>query len=768
MAIKLGKPVGPDLNKIGAAIKNALAKKAESNVETGLEDSPLNTEEGKTDAANVVVANTLPNSGNEVLDAAAKDENTSFQGLIEAKNLAEETDKEEQKIKAETAQENIDVSNAISETAKNLYSASQGSLAGYETTATKEQVQKDVATSTAKDIYSSIELPTGLALEKLGVQDYFPTIGDNIITGSFSGRRLGSVTMFGAGGTVIPFGLMDARKKALVDAAQKKQAAMQKLQELPNTSEQFNTAFKQYAHGRISALSLKYNYDPVAFMRDPEAMGELYRLQTAAEAIINVDKQFDDIIKNRIGADGKPNVYIPEELLQEMYDFQAGKLDNAEDYFSGKKNVSELLKNAKTYASGTRMVDARIAELLKYPTELPVNLKKGVKIDEAALKEIADARKQVKGGSGYDSYLSVIQKFYDIDVDGIVDPWMNEAGYPPDDPARQWVKDYFRAQIPPDTITAKFDYQANKDYDYWKARGDWAREDEEKMAYWETVNQKSIDQNLKDRITQSNGKIESINKQIYAVRANGSLTAEEKRTKIVELRRQKGGVLADAYNEYSAVFGAGMKVEVDPNDGRIVYGKVKVNRETQKSTALVGNGKLSIYVADEVVAGGNRQYKDGKSSSLEEFKKHVRFDKNGNAIFDKGWVPVSRGSGAAATAFDKELKQILDNSAGGALNMSASEHSVTAGYTSKGNKYKVNTDNIDAYANSKDQTMIVNTSANPIIQTDQKDAKGQPIYAPSRVRLSFETDLNNFADRQVIEEMSSPVQTNESKFMGNE
>lgn len=767
MAINKGKNTGPDLFKIGAAIKTALAKKAESDLESNVDDSPLNTEEGKTDAANVVVANTLPNSGNEVLNAATKDENISFQGLVDAKKLAGETDKEEQKIKAETAQQNIDVSNAISETAKNLYSASQGSLAGYETTATKEQVEKDVAAKTAKDIYSSIELPTGLALDKLGVQEYFPTIGDNIITGSFTGRRLGSVTMFGAGGTVIPFGLMDARKRALVEAAQKKQAALQKLQELPNAPEQLNTQFKQYAHGRISALSEKFNYDPAAFMRDKDAMAELYRLQTAAEAMINVDKQFDDIVKNRIGSDGKPTVYIPDELLQEMYKFQEGKLDNAEDYFSGKKNVSELLSNARTYASGTRMVDTRIAELLKYPRELPVNLKKGTQIDKAALKEIEAARKEIKGGSGYDAYLSVIKKYYEIDVDGIVDNWMNEQGYPADDKARQWTKDYFRAQIPPETITAKFDYQANKDYDYWAKRGDWAREDEEKMAYWETVNQKSIDQNLKDRITQTGSRIDKINDRIIAVRAS-SMSDEEKRKEIVALRREKGGILADAYNEYSAVFGAGMKVEVDPNDGRIVYGKVKVNRETQKSTAIVGNKKLTIYVAEEFVAGGKRQYKEGKSPSLEEFKKHVRFDKNGKAIFDKGWTPVSRGSGDAAEAYDKELKQILDNSAGGALNMSANEHNVTAGYTSKGNKYKVNTDNVGAYANSKDQTMIVSTSANPIIATDQKDAKGQPIYAPSRVRLSFETDLNDFADRQTIEEMSSPVQTNESKFMGDE
>jgi len=765
MAINKGKTTGPDL--IGAAIKTALAKKAESDLESNVDDSPLSTEEGKTDAANVVVANTLPNSGNEVLDAATKDENISFQGLVDAKKLAGETDTEEQKIKAETAKQNIDVSNAISETAKNLYSASQGSLAGYETTATKEQVEKDIVSKTAKDIYSSIELPTGLALEKLGVQDYFPTIGDNIITGSFSGRRLGSVTMFGAGGTVIPFGLMDARKRALVEAAQKKQAALQKLQELPNAPEQLNIQFKQYAHGRISALSEKFNYDPAAFMRDKEAMAELYRLQTTAEAMINVDKQFDDIIKNRIGSDGKPTVYIPDELLQEMYDFQEGKLDNAEDYFSGKKNVSELLNNARTYASGTRMVDTRIAELLKYPRELPMNLKKGTQIDEAALNEIQAARKEIKGGSGYDAYLSVIKKYYEIDVNGIVDNWMNEQGYPADHKARQWTKDYFNAQIPPETITQKIDYQANRDYDYWAKRGDWAREDEEKMAYWETVNQKSIDQNLKDRITQSDGKIESINQQIYAVRL-ALLPAEEKRAKIVELRRQKGGVLADAYNEYSAVFGAGMKVEVDPNDGRIVYGKVKVNRETQKSTAMVGNKKMNIYVADEVVSGGRRDYKDGRNQTLEDFRQHVRFDKNGNAIFDKGWVPVSRGSGAAAVAFDNELKQILDLSAGGALNLSANEHNVTAGYTSKGNKYKVNTDNIGAYANSKDQTMIVTTSANPIIATDQKDGKGQTIYAPSRVRLTFDTDLNNFADRQVIEEMSSPVQTNESKFMGNE
>lgn len=752
MAVRnTGTRLNKNIQKIGSSLKDILSK----NVSSEQEVNPLETEEGKVAAKNTVIANTLPNSGNEVLNAALKDKNISFQGLTEAYKIAKEADDEEQKIKAETAQENIDVSNAISETAKNLYSASQGSLAGYETTATKEQVEKDIEEKTKKDIYSSIELPTGLALEKLGVQDYFPTIGDNIITGSFSGRRLGSVTMFGAGGAVIPFGLMDARQRALADAAQKKSAAMQKLQELPDAPEQLNLQFKQYAHGRISALSEKHNYDPAAFMRDPEAMSELYRLQTTAEAMINVDKQFDDIIKNRIDKDGKPLYYIPEELLQQMYDYQKGKLDNAEDYFSGKKNVSELLENARTYADGTRMVDARLAELLDHPRQLPLNVKKGTTITPENIKELESARKMASSTGSYDSYVSALKKFYEIDVDGIVDPWMDQAGYPKDSRAREWVKQYFRAQIPKETVEAKWEDVANKKFDYMKFNKEFEYKKEKEMAYWETVAVKFKNANTEEALSNTQGKINQIDKRIIAIR-NSSMSPEEKTKRIGWLRKGKANVIADAYNELPGFQALGFKAQQDPDDPTRVYGIATVPSGERKKTMTTSNDQAFITLEN----GTQIPFKEFLSKGMT-----IKLDQSGNPIeiaYKKGFVPKARGTGGKAITFDEDMKALIPASRLGNTTGSAFEHQMEAGFTKGGTRYSLGTQNVGAYANSKDKTLLVTTKFNPTITGLDGTIK------PTSVELTLKSDIESFAQEQSMEVLSGVKGETKDKFQGNE
>ena len=98
------KPLRKGIGKIRTALRTAMAGGVVAAAE-----GALNTDEEKNDASNIIVANSLPNAGNEILDGAIKDENTSFQELTNAAKIAKEADVEEQKIKTQTAQQNIDV-----------------------------------------------------------------------------------------------------------------------------------------------------------------------------------------------------------------------------------------------------------------------------------------------------------------------------------------------------------------------------------------------------------------------------------------------------------------------------------------------------------------------------------------------------------------------------------------------------------------------------------------------------------------------------------
>jgi hypothetical protein len=691
-------------------------------------------------AANDVVARTLPSSGNKILDSLMRNKNNSFNTLVEAVDVAKKANEEEQKIKVQDR----DFKNAASQFLQNLYNQSQTKTT-YEGTTTKEEVEKDI-----EDVYSSIEYPSDVALERLGVQDYFPDIGTDINVGTYSGRRVGSVSIFAAPGMTIPFGLLDARKRALAQAAQNKSATMQKIQELPDTSDQFNIAFKGYAHSRVAALNEKHNYDPRSFMRDKEAMAELYRLQTTAKAIIDVDTQFDELLKNRIDKEGRVAYYIPEELLKQMYDFQAGKLDNMEDYFSGKKNVSDLLRNARNYADGTRMVDSRIAELLKYPRELPISIKKGVEITEENIKEIEESRKRAASTGSYDSYVSVLKKFYKIDVDGIVDPWMDDAGYPKDSPAREWIKQYFEAQIPKETIKAQWDNVANKNFDYFKFNKEFEYKKEQERSFW----QATADDYKKLQVDRA---LANAAPALRAIDANGSLSASEK-------QKRKQSILMDAYSQMGIgrYQGKAITVVTDPSDPNKVYGRVLANNK--EDIAVVPNdlGTMYVQVREYVKGKGWVPKMSGGKPVYEHVsvkKMYASMSPNGTESVNYGkYIPQSRINYKNNTEYDKYMAQFYNQAASGAVSTGVNEYQVQAGYMSGTNRYPLTTGNYGSFANSKesDKLLIVDTKTQ--FSIEKIDGEGNVTYDVSPIQISFKSDILDETQRKPLEVIATPKQ----------
>lgn len=59
---------------------------------------------------------------------------------------------------------------------------------------------------------------------RLHTEDYYPGINHNVGVGNYSGNIIGSTTLFAPGGALVPVGMMDARDKAVQQAAQAKAA----------------------------------------------------------------------------------------------------------------------------------------------------------------------------------------------------------------------------------------------------------------------------------------------------------------------------------------------------------------------------------------------------------------------------------------------------------------------------------------------------------------------------------------------------------------
>ena len=704
-------------------------------------------------AGNNVLATSLPKVGEAIMTSVQqKDDATStdFENANQLAKKADEVEIGEKKTAEAVSNDAVDieeeVANATSEFLANQGLVSEDATAtNYAATATKDQVAKDVET----DYLSQLYTPAAQTAMKLGVQDYFPTIGDNIAVGTYSGRRIGSSTIYAAPGIVIPMGMLDARKEALQAAAIQKQKKIQKLQELPNAPAQFNQTFKPYAHAKLNDILARNNYDPDLLIRDKEGMEELYKLQTTAQAFWDMDATVDNLLKGRFDKSGKQVYYLPEEAVKEMYDFRSGMLEDAEAYFTGEKKISERMKSLKTYADGTRMVDSRVAELLKYPSQIPMNLKTGKEINEAAIAEINDAIKKARGGSGYDQFVEVYKKYYDINVDGIVDPWMNDAGYAADDPARQWVKDYFRAQIPPESLIANFERQANDSFQYYQLAQKRKWEVEDKQSYWETVKKKFEEANVASEIT----------------KARAAIAAETDPVK-------KREILARSMNSLEE---SGFRVTADQYDPTRVYAVGKVNKDEALANPMsIGTNRAKIYVYERKKGKDNvwrTVYEDGKpkakwvyASDLASATKLTGTGTTGKAVFGQ-YLPVQgafkNDAGVLITNedFEKAMYTDLKASQTGGLMIAADEHRITPGWKDGTKNHKVTTGNIGSYDASNQKTLFVETKGNNVIYDAAKES-----YVPSSIMWTYESDLESIEDRSSLEVTAGEKQKNLEKY----
>jgi hypothetical protein len=72
----------------------------------------------------------------------------------------------------------------------------------------------------------------------LSLTDYYPDVNNPVGVGSYSGSMIGSTTLFAPGGGLVPLGMMDARDKAIQDAAYSKAKeydAFRKMYQAPTT-----------------------------------------------------------------------------------------------------------------------------------------------------------------------------------------------------------------------------------------------------------------------------------------------------------------------------------------------------------------------------------------------------------------------------------------------------------------------------------------------------------------------------------------------------
>lgn len=389
-------------------------------------------------------------------------------------------------------------------TVSNIVSTTQPTRPAFDQVATKDQVMNDIA---GMYIKGQENVPYAV-VEKLGIQDYYPNVGRDIAVGTFSGSRIGSQTIYSGAGALLPMGLYDARKRALKEAAKTKQAEIDKILTVPDTTPQLKEAFSAYALKKKYEDLARNNFDPALYSRDLEARKNDIMLEATAKKLTYATQMAQKLLDGTMPKDGKPGNYMPEEQKKLLRELLTGTMEDPEAFFSGKKNINDYSKNVKQYADGTVVINDMIKQWTANPVELPVNLKTGVALSEADVANINSATDQYlksveDGNPDTNSYMTMIKKYYDIDTK-VIDDWADAQGYDKNDPVRDTLKDYLKHQVPAASFIQKVVTNANQNVARGRLqleREKFEFEKEQQESFWGV-----IDQGMNNAVNRQTGK----------------------------------------------------------------------------------------------------------------------------------------------------------------------------------------------------------------------------------------------------------------------
>lgn len=429
-----------------------------------------------------VSANSPVTVGSTIVESISdKDPNASSETLNQARQNAKETNNIISNQKTEIVQSLnddifLDPSQAQSKYISSGAISAQGQTPSYESTVTKEQLLKDQAKNASKDLDDS----SNAVLEKLGIQDYYPTVGRDIAVGTFTGSRIGSQTIYTGAGGLLPMGLYDARRKALAETAKNNQAKVQEFINIGDTYEPYNEAYKAYANNILLDGAARNGWDINKINKDVNLRKQRDRLIALQKEITETSTITDEIIQNSKTKEGGTGVYYPPGVLDFAVKFRAGLLD-VDEILEGRKRISNITQPLIGFSNGTKWADGQIKQWVSADSKVkvPISLKTGKELRDSDYKKIGEAVKAINDGlPDQDSYISVLKEYYGLDA-SVVNEWSDINGIPKGDPSREWLKSYIEKQMPDESFTNEIKTFANQNFERYKFNKEFGLKKEE-------------------------------------------------------------------------------------------------------------------------------------------------------------------------------------------------------------------------------------------------------------------------------------------------
>jgi hypothetical protein len=207
------------------------------------------------------------------------------------------------------------------------------------------------------------------AMEKLGREDFFPGFRPVQEVGAVSGRIIGRQPIFVRSGGLFPFGIIEARKRALERAAQVKLAARSAILEGgPEGPPQYDRELKSAWFDFVNDWGQKVNWDFTNIKGDPEFMRGASSFFTLAKEMKFMTGTSKDILDDSMSKEK----FVPPDVEEFASKIWMGGLKFKEDIIDNPQKFIESSQKLQSYANlmniirteGTPLFEDQVSELV--------------------------------------------------------------------------------------------------------------------------------------------------------------------------------------------------------------------------------------------------------------------------------------------------------------------------------------------------------------------------------------------------------------------
>lgn len=362
------------------------------------------------------------NVGNAVSDAIRKNSNSTLEDVEAANDNAKNAEELSKNIN-NSIQGTEGAQDEDYQAVKNAIGNSQGKpqfskedvaymdMAG----ATEEEFVDALAEQQAKALAAKANAPLA-AVEALNLEHYFPNQGRSIAAGNFTGRYIGSRTIFSGFGSRAPISLVDARRRALERDAKEKAKAADKYFDMIDTAPQYNEALHEHVMEGMDWWLEKTGMNATELLSGKSKTSRQFlrwyqTMKDKAKEIDDLDERVRWIREHK----NDEGVFFTDEQIKLANDIVSAQYD-MEGFLTGKYDLNVTREKLKGYEN---MYDSARESVELWntvgPDQRPIKVRGDINLNDPEVANgLAEALVK-KPGQDNDQYISGITKYYDID-----------------------------------------------------------------------------------------------------------------------------------------------------------------------------------------------------------------------------------------------------------------------------------------------------------------------------------------------------------------